>query len=155
LHAAERISLPLQRRKAFDFANNQEPTAVFPTRAETEDEKLKKDRMEVLACELPDRNARPTRLNPSGSAVPEFKTSWPRPIPAETLAFCWVTDLMPSTLREIQKPGLPHCSRRFFFYTTKPNRVQGAVYEFGAALGQTGIRLSTKVVAPFATGWGF
>ena len=41
---------------------------------------------------------------------------------------------MPSTLREIQKPGLPHCSRRFFFYTTGRNRVQGDVYEVEAAL---------------------
>ena len=53
---------------------------------------------------------------------------------SSSLAFCWVTDLMPSTLREIQKPGLPHCSRRFFFYTTGRNRVQGDVYEVEAAL---------------------
>src|SRR5438309_680333 len=50
------------------------------------------------------------------------------------LAFCWVTDLMPSTLREIQKPGLPHCSRRFVCYTTRADRVQGDVYGVGAAL---------------------
>ena len=41
---------------------------------------------------------------------------------------------MPDTLREIQKPGLPHCSRRFVFYTTRRGRVQGDVYEVEAAL---------------------
>ena len=35
---------------------------------------------------------------------------------------------MPGTIREIQKPGLPHCSRRFVFYTTRRSRVQADVY---------------------------
>jgi hypothetical protein len=42
---------------------------------------------------------------------------------------------MPGTLREIQKPGLPHCSRRFVFYTTKVSRVQGGVYQCEARSG--------------------
>src|SRR5205823_9283910 len=53
---------------------------------------------------------------------------------SSSLAFCWVIDLMPDTLREIQKSGLPHCSRRFSFYTTRADRVQGDVYEVEAAL---------------------
>jgi hypothetical protein len=48
------------------------------------------------------------------------------------LAFCWVTDLMPDTVREIQKSGLPHCSRRFVFYSMENRIVQGDVYEVGA-----------------------
>jgi len=32
---------------------------------------------------------------------------------------------MPDTLREIQKSGLPHCSRRFVFYITQSSGVQG------------------------------
>ena len=39
---------------------------------------------------------------------------------------------MPGTIREIQKPGLPHCSRRFVFYTTRQGRAQGEVENFGA-----------------------
>jgi hypothetical protein len=39
---------------------------------------------------------------------------------------------MPSTLREIQKPGLPHCSRRFLSYTTKGSRAQAVVEEVDA-----------------------
>jgi len=32
---------------------------------------------------------------------------------------------MPDTLREIQKSGLPHCSRRFVLYITQSSGVQG------------------------------
>src|SRR5260370_6470715 len=39
---------------------------------------------------------------------------------------------MPGTLREIQKPGLPHCSRRFVFYTTRSSRAEADVYGIGA-----------------------
>jgi hypothetical protein len=47
-YAAERIFLPLQRRTALAFANNQSP-ADSPARAETEDVRLRKDQLEVLA----------------------------------------------------------------------------------------------------------
>jgi hypothetical protein len=46
---------------------------------------------------------------------------------SKTLLFAGLQNSMPSTLREIQKPGLPHCSRRFLSYTTKRSEVQGGV----------------------------
>jgi hypothetical protein len=44
--AAERIFLPLQHRKALGVANSQE--LIFTARAETEDDRLEKDHLEVL-----------------------------------------------------------------------------------------------------------
>ena len=43
--------------------------------------------------------------------------------------FAGLLHLMPDTLREIQTPGLPHCSRRLFFYTIRAIRVQEDVYQ--------------------------
>src|SRR6266481_612194 len=43
---------------------------------------------------------------------------------------------MPGTLREIQKPGLPHCSRRFVFYTTQQERKQAGIREVNPSAPQ-------------------
>jgi hypothetical protein len=50
----------------------------------------------------------------------------------------------------MQKPGLPHCSRRSFFYTPEAARAQEGVYEVDAFRAATTARRVTQ--GPSATG---
>ena len=122
-------SSPLQRRELWVWPTTK---SCFPARAESEEFRLRKDRLEVLA-----NTAQTLReaLSPNVSPVAEANSS-------VFLLFAGVLPLMPGTLREIQTScpachfafhleGFP-CSRRFFFYTTGSARVQGGVYEVGA-----------------------
>jgi len=59
------------RSRAGNLVGQECPTHT--TRAETEDDRLRKDPQEVLAT------------NPSRNAVPESEAPWPRPIPAKCL----------------------------------------------------------------------